>query len=75
MISDITEEEWKRIREHFGDLAYESPEMHRQMLEILAMQDPDTALETATKSCVPISLKAFRCASASLNLTVVTVLR
>ncbi|QKN14337.1 hypothetical protein HR059_07615 [Sinorhizobium meliloti WSM1022] len=49
MMSDITEEEWKRIREHFGDLAYECPEMQRQMLEILAMQDPDAALETATK--------------------------
>lgn len=49
MMSDITEEEWNRIREHFGDLAYECPEMHRQMLEILDMQNPDAALETATK--------------------------
>lgn len=49
MMSDTTEEEWNRIREHFGDLAYECPEMHRQMLEILDTQDPDAALEMATK--------------------------
>ncbi|MET4687729.1 hypothetical protein [Sinorhizobium fredii] len=48
-MSDITEEGWQRIRRHFGDLAYEHPEVHRQMLEILDMRDPDAALETATK--------------------------
>lgn len=46
--SDITDEEWQRIRRHFGDLAYEHPEMHRMMLDLLDMNDLDKALETAT---------------------------
>ena len=46
---DITEEEWTRIREHFGDLAYECPEMRRQKLEILDMRDPDAAVVKATQ--------------------------
>lgn len=48
-MSDITEEEWKRIREHYGDLAYEHPELHRMMLELLDTDDLDKTLEAATK--------------------------
>ncbi|MBP2235342.1 hypothetical protein J2Z31_001834 [Sinorhizobium kostiense] len=43
-MSDITDEQWQRIREHYGDLAYEHPEMHRMMLEILNMRAPDAAI-------------------------------
>ncbi|MBB2868599.1 UNVERIFIED_ORG: hypothetical protein GGI63_005243 [Rhizobium esperanzae] len=75
MMSDITEEEWNRIREHFGDLAYECPEMHRQMLEILDMQDPDAALEMATKEVRADFAEGLSVRIASLNLTVTTVLR
>lgn len=46
MTSDITEEEWQRIRRHFGDVAYECPEMHRKMLEILDVQDDDVPPES-----------------------------
>lgn len=47
-MSDISEKEWQRIRMHFGDLAYEHVEMHKMMLELLAADDPDKALKTAT---------------------------
>ncbi|MEY9830788.1 hypothetical protein [Sinorhizobium fredii] len=48
MTSDTAEKEWQRIREHYGDLAYEHPEMHRMMLDLLDTDDLDKALETAT---------------------------
>lgn len=35
MTSDITDEQWQRLRVHYGDLAYEHPEMHKVMLDIL----------------------------------------
>lgn len=46
-MSDISRMEWQRIRQHFGDLAYEHAEMHKMMLEILFTDDIDKALETA----------------------------
>lgn len=39
-MSDISEKEWQRIRQHFGDLAYEHPEMHKMMLELLSTDSP-----------------------------------
>ncbi|TCA08590.1 hypothetical protein [Rhizobium leguminosarum] len=48
MTSDITEEQWQRLRVHFGDLAYEHPELHRAMLDLLDAKDLDGA-ERATK--------------------------
>lgn len=47
-MSDISEKEWQRIRKHSGDLAYEHAEMHKMMLELLAADDLDKALKTAT---------------------------
>jgi hypothetical protein len=49
MTSDITEEEWQRIRAHYGDLAFEHPEMHRMMLNLIDAKEIDGALEKATK--------------------------
>lgn len=40
MITDISAEDWQRIRQHFGDLAYEHPELHHAMLEILEAEGP-----------------------------------
>ncbi|PDT81813.1 hypothetical protein [Sinorhizobium sp. BJ1] len=47
-MSDLSEKDWQRIRQHFGDLAYEHAEMHKMMLELLSTDDLDKALETAT---------------------------
>lgn len=47
-MSDISKEDWERVRQHFGDLAYEHPELHAVMLELL-----DAALEKATRSRRP----------------------
>lgn len=49
MMSDISKEDWERIRQHFGDLAYEHPELHSVMLDLLGAKDLDVALEKATK--------------------------
>lgn len=34
-MSELTEEQWHRIRRHFGDVVYEHPELHVAMLEIV----------------------------------------
>ncbi len=39
----MSEEDWQRIRRHYGDLAYEHPELHAVMLEILNTNDPPDA--------------------------------
>lgn len=31
-MSDITDEEWQLLKEHFGDLAYEEPHNHERYL-------------------------------------------
>lgn len=48
-MSDISKEDWQRIRQFFGDLAYEHPELHEVMLELLDAKDLDTALVKATE--------------------------
>jgi len=58
-MSDLSEKEWQRIRQHFGDLAYEHAEMHKMMLELLSTDDLDKALETATDE-LPQELRAQR---------------
>lgn len=41
-MSDITDEEWQLLREHYGDLAYEEPHNHRRYLEaIREVQDKE----------------------------------
>ncbi|WP_331373354.1 hypothetical protein [Sinorhizobium chiapasense] len=45
-MSDISEKEWQRIRQHYGDLAYEHPEMHSMMLDLLDTDALDKALGT-----------------------------
>lgn len=50
MMSDISQNDWERIRQHFGDLAYEHPELHTVMLQLLDANDLDGALEKATRS-------------------------
>lgn len=40
MMTDISEGDWQRIRQHYGDLAYEHPEMHPVMLELLERDGP-----------------------------------
>ncbi|MDX0534358.1 hypothetical protein GOC55_12945 [Sinorhizobium medicae] len=52
-MSDISKEDWERVRQHFGDLAYEHPELHAVMLELLDANDLDGALEKATRSRRP----------------------
>ncbi|MCZ7885394.1 hypothetical protein [Agrobacterium salinitolerans] len=49
-MTELTEEQWQRVRRHFGDLAYEHPELHTVMLELLDANDLDGALEKATRS-------------------------
>lgn len=39
--SKITDEQWQRLPTHFGDMAYEHPEMRHEMLEILDRQKAD----------------------------------
>lgn len=34
-MNQLTDEQWQRIRRHFGDVAYEHPEMADVMLEIV----------------------------------------
>lgn len=34
-MNELTEEQWQRVRRHFGDVAYEHPELHKAMLEII----------------------------------------
>lgn len=34
-MSDISEQEWQLLRQHFGDLAYEEPHNHRRYLEAI----------------------------------------
>ena len=34
-MNEMTDEQWQRIRRHFGDVAYEHPELHVAMLEII----------------------------------------
>ena len=41
-MTDISAEDWERIRMHFGNLCYEHPELHAVMLDILGSKDPDT---------------------------------
>ncbi len=50
MMSDISQQDWDRIRRQYGDLAYEHPELHTIMLELLDAKDLDGALEKATRS-------------------------
>ena len=39
-MSGISENDWELIRRRFGDLAYEHPELHPSMLEIIEAEDP-----------------------------------
>lgn len=32
-MSDISASEWRLLREEYGDIAYEEPHRHREMLE------------------------------------------
>lgn len=34
-MTNISVEDWERIRQHFGDLAYEHPELHSVMLDLI----------------------------------------
>jgi len=34
-MNDLTDEQWQRIRRHFGDVAYEYPDMLQAMLAII----------------------------------------
>ncbi|TAZ73816.1 hypothetical protein ELH70_14700 [Rhizobium ruizarguesonis] len=58
-IPDITDEQWLRIRSRFGDLAYEHPEMHHIMLELLDTTDIEVALEKPPKRCVRTSRRVW----------------
>ena len=49
-MTELTEEQWQRVRRHFGDVAYEHPELHAVMLDLLDANDLDGALERATRS-------------------------
>ena len=40
LMSGISENDWELIRRRFGDLAYEHPELHPSMLEIIEAEDP-----------------------------------
>ena len=44
-MSDISEQEWQLLREHYGDLAYEEPHNHRRYLaairEFLGKKEDD----------------------------------
>lgn len=35
----MTDEQWRRIRRHFGDLLYEHPELAEGMLEIVVLME------------------------------------
>lgn len=34
-MSNITPSEWRLLRQEYGDLAYEEPHRHREMLDLL----------------------------------------
>ena len=50
MMSDISQKDWERIRRHYGDLAYEHPELHKTMLRMLDRDDSVPAVETIAKA-------------------------
>ena len=65
-MTDLTDEKWQRLRVHFGDLAYEHPEMHSMMLDLLDANDLDAALEKQQMRCASASPRVWPSASRHL---------
>lgn len=40
MSRPVSDEEWQRLRNAYGDLAYEHPEMHEVLLKVLEKEKP-----------------------------------
>jgi hypothetical protein len=67
-MTDLTDEKWQRLRVHFGDLAYEHPEMHSKMLDLLHASDLDAALEKQQMRGASASPRVWPSASRSSGL-------